>query len=951
MADVKTVFLSSTGRDLHKHRDAVYQAIEDLDGYHCVRMENFGARDAEADAFCRAKVAACDLFVGIVGHVHGSCPDGSEQSYTEREYDAAVEAERPRLMFIAPEDFPLPAHLIEPDDKRKRQRAFRERVSHARIRDTFTSPDDLARRVVGAIHSWEREQAREAAEPGTASLMPLPPQAYFAHPYPLQENFTGRVRERRMLTEWLTGGDHPVFAFVGIGGMGKSALTWAWLQRDVLGLPLPGQPEDPPEVAEACRVPEAERPEGILWWSFYEARSSCHAFLNAALRYASGGEIDPGAIPSVDEKVRALAGLLERRRLLLVLDGLERQLRAYANLGAAYQGDRVEQDPQQTFRACTDPHAASFLRWLVSVPLEGRVLITSRLFPRELDGMGACRHVELTALDPEDAVAFFYAQGIDGTPGAIRLECGQYGRHPLALRLLAGMIAEDPVHPRHIAAAADYSPIDGLVPREHHILALAYGALSEAKRELLSRVAAFRSPMDYKAVVAISNLADESATKDALRELVARGLLLWDREHARYDLHPIVRQFAYDRLADKQGVHSRLHDYFDAVPQPEKLESVDDLAPVIELYHHTVRAGRFDEAYGLFRARLDTPTYYQFGAYLLQVELLHALFPNGEGKLPRLGSERDEASALNDLACAYSLSGQPRRAVPLFEAANAIDESRGNKKGVAIGLGNVAQDQLKLGELAAAERNLRRRIELCREIGDEAREAIGHQELGRLLAHQGAFDEATSQLRASTAYWERTGDTQGICLDESYRALRALMMGDATAALEAARQALVFWEKDAREDYPVERDFVEAEWLLGAALVALASVETGQQDDLLAEAEGHLTEALTRCRRINLVDLEPDILLAWARWHRAKGNARQAREDAEEALDIADRCEYRLKQADAHNLLARLALDAGDRAGARRHADIAHERALCDGPPHCYQPALDEADRLREEAG
>ena len=37
---------------------------------------------------------------------------------------------------------------------------------------------------------------------------------------------------------------------VAIGGMGKSALTWAWLQRDVLGLPLPGLASDSPEAAE-----------------------------------------------------------------------------------------------------------------------------------------------------------------------------------------------------------------------------------------------------------------------------------------------------------------------------------------------------------------------------------------------------------------------------------------------------------------------------------------------------------------------------------------------------------------------------------------------------------------------------------------------------------------------------------------------------------------------------
>ncbi len=56
---------------------------------------------------------------------------------------------------------------------------------------------------------------------------PLEP--YFAHPYPLQENFTGRVSERVMLTKWLVGEQHPVLALTAIGGMGKSALTWAWL--------------------------------------------------------------------------------------------------------------------------------------------------------------------------------------------------------------------------------------------------------------------------------------------------------------------------------------------------------------------------------------------------------------------------------------------------------------------------------------------------------------------------------------------------------------------------------------------------------------------------------------------------------------------------------------------------------------------------------------------------
>jgi hypothetical protein len=915
------VFLSSIGRDLKVHRQAAFDAIQRLEEMKCVRMEDFRGPAVPIEDFDAQKVADCDLFVIILGHLHGTCPNGSEKSYAELEYEAAVGLKKPIFLFLAPEDFPLAATLIEDDAKRARQRALRDRAAGL-IRNSFTSPDDLAAGIVQVIHNW-RPSPGQSTQPG--SFLPLPPQPYFAHPYPLQENFTGRVRERRILTEWLTSGRN-LLSLAAIGGMGKSALTWAWIQRDLLGLPLPGLAAGDDED---CRVPEAARPEGLLWWSFYEEKASFGAFAGEALHYASNGQAAP---QSLYDLLRGLATLLAQKRLLLVLDGFERELRAYASLNAAYQGDGA---PEETdARACIDPHAGGFLRWIASVPMRSRVLLTSRLHPTEIDGLAGCEQLELNALDPEDAVLFFHAQGVRGTRAEIQEACAPYGYHPLALRLLAGLIAKDRRLPGDIRVAARHPVAEWLKGRrKHHILQVAYDAIEKPKRDLLSRLAAFRSPMSYQALAALNPFKNEERFDQALDELTDRGLLLFDKGQARYDLHPVVRQYAYDRLTDKSGIHVRLRDYFAKVPAPDekKIDSVDDLAPVIELYHHTLRAGQHDEACKLYRDRLADPLYFRFGAYQTCIELLRGLFPDGKDQPPHLKSEGDQVWILNDLAASYSLSGQSRRAIRMYLTL-AIYEKAGNKSNVAIGLNNVAFCQLALGEFQGADANLRRQVELGREISDEFPEAaVGHLELGRLEAYQGRARESSSELDAALTLYSKMAHKQAEGTAWAYRALRALLMNNAKEALKAARQA-----RQLADDRRYERDIIQAEWLLGWALTEQSP----------AEAETHLTEALTRCRRINLVEFEPNILLAWARWHRAAGHASEAREHAEEGLAIADRCEYRLVQADAHNLLARLALDAGDRAEARRLAEIAKERAWCDGPPHCYNPALDEAEEL-----
>ena len=74
--------------------------------------------------------------------------------------------------------------------------------------------------------------------------------------------------------------------------------------------------------------------------------------------------------------------------------------------------------------------------------------------------MLGCREVELTSMQPADAVEFFHKQKIKGTHAEIEAACAPYGYHPLSLRLLAGRILKDFENPADIVVAQKLK-IDG----------------------------------------------------------------------------------------------------------------------------------------------------------------------------------------------------------------------------------------------------------------------------------------------------------------------------------------------------------------------------------------------------------------------------------------------------------------------------------------------------------
>jgi hypothetical protein len=526
----------------------------------------------------------------------------------------------------------------------------------------------------------------------TCATSPQPPEQYIAHPYTLLQTkgLIGRLKELDLLTDWVAApekfGHARIFCVVAIGGMGKSALTWKWF-NDIA----------PQEMRSLA---------GRMWWSFYESDATFENLVIRALAYVSGQTIEKVKQDLPPERERKLLAVLDRQPFLLVLDGLERLLIAYARMDAARLQDTDLDDKAvnqvvgalgpppsagQSFggrhqlRKTADVRVGQFLRKLAGVRAS-RVLISTRLYPADLQApmgepLAGCFAFFLPGLSDRDAVELWSAFGAKGSLEVMLPVFRSFDSHPLLIQILASEVANFHTAPGNFdtwrTANPDFNPFDlPMVQVQSHVLAVALRGLSPAERRTLHVMAGFRMPpsMDtLKALLILRTGEGASMEKkpfDKLAELDAcltaledRGLLGWDRRANRYDLHPIVRGVTWRGLDEggRRNVCGTLRGYFDAMPKVEDndVNSLEDLTPAIELYNTLIGLERYDEAYSLFRDRLGNAMLIRLSVCREAVGLLEMLFPAGVEKLPALRDPACQADTLQMLGLGHDGQGRP----------------------------------------------------------------------------------------------------------------------------------------------------------------------------------------------------------------------------------------------------------------------------------------------------
>lgn len=153
------VFVSSTYEDLQEERKKVMEVLLQMNCFP-VGMEYFNASDDSQWEVIKSLIRECDYYVLIVAGRYGSIEEESGKSYTQKEFEYAVEQGVPVISFVHKHPESLPAAKYEQDPlKRGKLEEFKSCVQK-KLCKMWDNADELSSQVILSLNSLIKSHPR-----------------------------------------------------------------------------------------------------------------------------------------------------------------------------------------------------------------------------------------------------------------------------------------------------------------------------------------------------------------------------------------------------------------------------------------------------------------------------------------------------------------------------------------------------------------------------------------------------------------------------------------------------------------------------------------------------------------------------------------------------------------------------------------------------------------------
>jgi len=159
----KTIFLSSTYNDLKSHRKQIWQLFEDYD-VNIRGMEEFGARPESPLETCLAEVEQSDMYFGVIAYKLGSVHEPTGKSFTQLEYEKALDLEKDIYIYLIDEDASIKITDIDEHENLVKLNSFKKTLKERHTVDFFKDEEDLCEKIKNRIDEILEKKEQEENE-------------------------------------------------------------------------------------------------------------------------------------------------------------------------------------------------------------------------------------------------------------------------------------------------------------------------------------------------------------------------------------------------------------------------------------------------------------------------------------------------------------------------------------------------------------------------------------------------------------------------------------------------------------------------------------------------------------------------------------------------------------------------------------------------------------------
>jgi hypothetical protein len=830
--------------------------------------------------------------------------------------------------------------------------------------------------------------APAAPEPADGDNIPAPPALYAEPRYIGSHAFVGRIAQLATLNDWAAPAEaHPVLLVEAIGGTGKSMLTWEWTTRHATGARedwagvfwysfyekgavmadfcrralayMSGQPlaafeeKKQAELSDLLLHQLQTRPWLLVLDGLERVLVAYHRYDAAQLADEQAGRTDEiahrdpcSAIrPRDDDLLRQLA-VASPSKILITTRLVPRVLLNAANQpipGVSHErlpGLRPA-DAEALLRTCGVRGDSAHMQDYLQRHCDCHPLVTGVVAGLVNDYLPDRGDFDTWAADPD--------QG--GQLNLAHLDLIQKRNHILtsALEALPDASRELLSTLSLLPESFDYTLIAALNPhrppqpqtvpepeRPEDISQWALLRKKEQKEARRKHAAALERWREYERAYAAWQTAPETlgaatALTATVRDLEQRGLLQYERQTGRWDLHPVVRAVASGTLRnyDRDHTGQQIIDYFSQRPHYpyERAKTLEDLHDGLTIGKTLLQMNRRRDAWDALRGELMRALLFNLEAYPEALSLLRPFFPHNWSEPPADLTVSDLGQLASHAGMAFHALGYFTEARELAEACVRCDVRVQSWPNLRISLDNLSKAFANLNRLALSEHYSVLSLRLA-----EALDRPEHLFRARLtqfgvLTEVGRWDEAEEMwnlLDPMGRDWPRHIYRPG---EAEYDHLSALLfpLGRLTDADLDVTEDLAHTGQSRGVIRRLHR--LRGEWRLTRGEYALA-VENFQ-------------DAIRMAHEAGFPDPRSETLLTLARFQLKQLPA--AREDA-----------LRLSAAywdSAHLALAKLWHALGDTEQAAVHAKAAYRYAWADGEPYFRRYSLDRTKTLLQQLG